>query len=275
LVLAFTAVLGRVMTMEAPSIVFFRVGIAALGMALWLSLTAPSLLRLPKGTTLSVLGVGLLIGAHWVCFFWSISLSNISVALAGFATISLFTAITEPLIERRPVRGTELLCGGIVIAGILLIAGMEREYLSGLLVALVGALLAAIFPVFNRLLVKQGHSSRSLLLYEMTGACFFAALAIPFIDPYHLQIPTGKDWLPLLTLAIICTLIAHTWNIHLLRRLTAYTANLSMNFEPVWGILFGAVIFHEYKHLHPAFYLGTALIIAANFFDPWLRRRRS
>ncbi|NIP96770.1 MAG: hypothetical protein GWO24_26375 [Akkermansiaceae bacterium] len=68
--------------------------------------------------------------------------------------------------------------------------------------------------------------------------------------------------------------MAHTWNIHLLRHLTAYTANLTMNFEPVWGILLGAALFHEYQQLHPAFYLGTALIILANFLDPWLGRRR-
>jgi drug/metabolite transporter (DMT)-like permease len=227
-------------------------------MALWLAVTKRSLLRLPWRTLLTILGVGALIGAHWTCFFWSISLSNISVALAGFATISLFTAFTEPLIEGRPFRRSELLCGGIVIVGILFIAGhLDPQHLTGLGIALVGALLA------------------SLLLYEMIGASFVAALAIPFIEPHHFQLPTSADWLPLLTLAILCTAIAHTWNIHLLRRLTAYTANLTMNFEPVWGIILGAIIFHEYQDLQPAFYLGTILIVFANFLDPWLRRRQA
>jgi drug/metabolite transporter (DMT)-like permease len=245
-------------------------------MALWLAVTKRSLLRLPWRTLLTVLGVGALIGVHWTCFFWSISLSNISVALAGFATISLFTAITEPLIEGRPFRRSELLCGGIVIVGILFIAGrLDPQHLSGLGIALVGALLASLFPVFNRRLVAAGNSSRSLLLYEMIGASFMAALAIPFIKPHQFQLPTSADWLPLLTLAILCTAIAHTWNIHLLRRLTAYTANLTMNFEPVWGIILGAIIFHEYQDLQPAFYLGTALIVFANFLDPWLRRRQA
>lgn len=259
--------------MEAPSIVFWRVSIAALGMALWLAATNRGLLRLTARSTIQVLAVGMLVGAHWVCFFWSIKLSNISVALAGFGTISLFTAFTEPIIERRALRRTELLCGGIVLAGIVLIAGLETEYLAGLLVALVGAFLAAIFPVFNRLLLARGHKSRTLLFYEMTGATLAASLAIPLIHPYHFEVPTASDWLPLLTLAILCTLLAHTWNIHLLRRLTAYTANLTMNFEPLWGILFGAILFHEYALLHPAFYLGAALIIFANFLDPILKRR--
>ena len=80
--------------------------------------------------------------------------------------------------------------------------------------------------------------------------------------------------LELSSLALLCTTVAHTWNIHLLRRLTAYTANLTMNFEPVWGILLGAILFHEYQQLHLAFYLGTVFIIVANFLDPWLKKRR-
>ncbi len=244
-------------------------------MAVWLAATNRSLLVMPRRRLLAVTGLGMIQGAHWVCFFWSVSLANVSVALAAFATISLFTAFTEPLIERRAIRLGELLCGGIVIAGILLIAGkLGDHHRLGLAVGLVGAFLHSIFPVLNRRLVSQGTSPRSMVLYQMAGACLIAILALPFIAPYHFQFPTRNDWIPLLVLALLCTTVAHTWNIHLLRRLTAYTANLTMNFEPVWGILLGVVLFHEYAQLHFAFYLGTALIIVANFLDPWLKKRR-
>lgn len=267
--------LGRVISIEAPSLVLWRVAIAGLVMALWLATFNRRLLVLPRRTLFAVLGLGVLQGAHWVCFFWSISLANVSVALAAFATISLFTAISEPLITRRAIRPSELLCGGIVIVGILLIAGqLPSQFHLGLRVGLIGALLHSIFPVYNRILVAKGTPSRSMVLYEMVGACFIAALAIPYIFPHRFQVPTLSDWLPLLTLAILCTTVAHAWNIFLLKRLTAYTANLTMNFEPVWGVLLGALIFHEYEELHPAFYLGTALIVFANFLDPWLRKRR-
>ncbi len=266
--------LGQIISIEAPSLVFWRVSLAGGAMALWLAATNRSLLRLPRGRMPTVLGLGLLQGAHWVCFFWSVSLANVSVALAAFATISLFTAITEPLIERRSLRAGELLCGGIVISGILLITGnLEREHSLGLAVGLVGAFLHSIFPVLNRQLVAKGTSSRSLLLYEMAGACLIAAIALPFIPPNRFEFPSSDDWIPLLTLALLCTTVAHTWNIHLLRRLTAYTANLTMNFEPIWGILLGAILFLEHEQLHLAFYLGTALIILANFLDPLLKRR--
>ena len=250
--------------------------IAGLTMLAWLALTCPGMLCLPPRRALAVFNVGLLQGAHWVCFFLSVSLSSVSVALAAFATISLFTSISEPLIERRAFRLGELLCGGIVISGILLITGgIEPNHRSGLLVGLTGALLHAIFPILNRDLVARGTPPKSMLLYGMGGACLMSAITLPFFSPYHLQRPSGSDWIPLLTLAVLCTTIAHTWNIRLLRRLTAYTANLTMNFEPVWGILLGAVIFQEYSELRTSFYCGALLIILANFIDPWMKRSRA
>ena len=157
-ILALTAVLGHLISLEAPSLVFWRVTIAGLAMLLWLALTRPALLRLSRHRALAVFSVGLLQGAHWICFFLSVSLSNVSVALAAFATISLFTSITEPLIERRPFRPGELLCGGIVISGILLITGgIDPGHKLGLLVGLAGAILHSIFPVLNRGPVSYTH----------------------------------------------------------------------------------------------------------------------
>ncbi|MBL49385.1 MAG: hypothetical protein CMP28_10585 [Roseibacillus sp.] len=273
-ILALTAVLGRVISIEAASLVFWRVSIAGLAVLIWLILTRPALLRISSKNALAVCSTGFLQGAHWICFFLSVSLANISVALAAFATISLFTSITEPLIERRRIRPREIFCGAIVICGMILIAGgLEEQYHLGLLVGLLGALLHSIFPVLNRKLVASGIYPTTMLVFGMAGAWIAASLSLPFLQPGHLQLPREGDWPSLLVLALLCTALAHTWNIHLLKRLTAYTANLTMNFEPVWGILLGAILFLEYKQLHLAFYLGTALIILANFLDPWLKRR--
>ena len=243
-------------------------------MLIWLSLTRPALLRISPRKTFAISGVGILQGTHWICFFLSVSLANVSVALAAFATISLFTSITEPLIERRRIRPRETLCGAIVICGMILIAGrLEEQYHLGFLVGLLGALLHSIFPVLNRQLVASGISPATMLVFGMAGACIAATLSLPFLQPGHLQLPGEGDWPCLLALAILCTALAHTWNIHLLKRLTAYTANLTMNFEPVWGILLGSIIFREYEQLQISFYLGAALILLANFLDPLLKNR--
>lgn len=262
------------MSLQAPSVVLWRTLIAALAMGLWLAIKRPALLRLSPPDAAKAVGIGFIIGLHWICFFTAIELANVSVALVGFAATSFFTAFTEPLIDRRPLRSHEVTLGLIVAAGIALIVGIQTEYILGLSVALFCALLAAIFPVLNHGLVNRGLSSRALLVYEMSGACFIAAVYISIAPNIPFHAPITSDWLPLLTLALLCTVLAHTMHIHLLRRLSAYTSSLALNFEPVHGIILAALIFHEYKDLHPGFYLGALTIITANIAQPILERRR-
>ena len=262
------------MTLEAPSLVFWRTFIAAVVMGGWLTLRRPSQLRLGVRDTTKVLGIGFLVGLHWICFFASIELSNVSVALAGFASTSFFTALTEPIIYRRRVRPYELLLGLITVLGIVLIAGTERAHLLGLGVGIIGAMLAATFPVLNHRLVNRGLSSRSLMVYEMVGASIIAAIFIGLVPASRFQVPVAGDWLPLLTLALLCTVFAHTLHIHLLRRLTPFTTNMAINFEPVYGILLAAAIFREYEDLGLGFYLGSLTIVAANIIQPVMARKR-
>ena len=263
------------MSLQAPSVVFWRTLIAALTMGLWLALRRPAILRFSRRDATKAIGVGVIIAFHWICFFASIELANVSVALAGFAATSFFTAFTEPAILGRRIRALEVVLGLIAAAGIALIVGLESEYMLGMAVALLGALLAAIFPVLNHRLVNRGLPSRGLLVYEMTGACLTSALFIAAVPGVPFQVPTPGDWVPLLVLALACTVFAHTMHIHLLRRISAYTSNLAINFEPVYGIIMAALIFHEHKDLHPGFYLGALTIIAANVIQPILDRRRA
>lgn len=271
---ALTGILAPFISLQAPSLVFWRTLIAALTMSLLLGIKRPALLRLSRSDTAKALGIGCVIGLHWICFFTAIELANVSIALVGFAAMSFFTALTEPLIDRRPIRSHELILGCVVAAGIALIVGVEQDYLLGLSVALLCALLAAIFPVLNHRLVNRGLSSRALMTYEMAGASFIAAVYLGLAPSINFEIPIRSDWLPLLTLTLLCTVFAHTLHIFLLRRLSPYTSSLAMNFEPVHGIILAALVFQDYKDLHPGFYFGALTIIAANIAQPILERRR-
>jgi drug/metabolite transporter (DMT)-like permease len=154
-----------------------------------------------------------------------------------------------------------------------LIAGFERGRLLGLGVALTGALLAAVFPVFNQQLVRRERMDPVVMVgWEMVGACLACLICLPLIDGpgayaalFRWQ---GLDWLWLLLLAWVCTVFAHAFHIHLLRHLSAYTGNLAMNFEPVYGILAAALIFGEHREMHPGFYLGATTILVANILHP-------
>jgi drug/metabolite transporter (DMT)-like permease len=143
---------------------------------------------------------------------------------------------------------------------------------------LLGALLAAVFPVLNRRLVNQGGlDPLAMVVWEMVGACLICLAALPWLDgpgAYHRLFELkGFDWLWLLLLAWACTVFAHAFHIHLLRYLSAYTANLAINFEPVYGIIAAALMFGEHRQLHPGFFLGTGTILLANILHPLILSR--
>ena len=275
---ATTAVYGQYASFSAPALVFWRTLLAALGAAALVGWVRRKPVMPPANRILPLIGVGMIVGMHWMCFFGAIQLANISICLAGMATITFFTAFTEPLIERRPIRPLEVALGLFVLLGILLVAGFERGRLAGLLVALLGALLAAVFPVLNRKLVHQGTMDPLVMVtWEMLGASLVCALFLPLIDgagafPRLLDF-RGLDWLWVLLLAWLCTVFAHAYHIHLLRYLSAYTSNLAINFEPVYGIALAALVFGEHREMHPGFFAGTATILIANIAHPLLLRR--
>ena len=278
-----TAFLGQWISLPAPAVVAWRTGLAALGAAAAARLASRRGLLPPPRTAAALVGIGAIAGLHWICFFAAARLATVSMCLAGMATTSLFTALVEPLLERRPVRPREVGLGCVVAAGILLVAGFERGRLAGLGVALLGALLAAIFPVLNRRIVRaegEGWPARPMVMvaWEMLGACLAALCVMPLLPGQAgwsgLFAWQGRDWLWLLILAWVCTVWAYALHIEILRHVSAFAANLATNLEPVYGILAAAWLLGEHRDLHPGFYAGAATVVAANIVWPLLARRR-
>lgn len=271
---ATTAIIGRLASFSAPGLVIWRTSLAALGAAVLVVAMRPQGDRFPGvGRVLRLVGIGCLVGLHWMCFFGAIKLANISICLAGMATTTFFTAFSEPLLDRRMVRPVEVVLGLLVLSGLLLVAGFEHGFLAGLGVALLGAMLAAIFPVLNRHLVNQGRMDPLVMVvWEMVGACLICLVTLPWLDGAgaygRLLEFRGLDWLWVLLLAWLCTVFAHAFHIRLLRYMSAYTGSMAGNLEPVYGIIAAAVLFQEHRQLHPGFFIGTATILLANIAHP-------
>jgi len=275
-IFAATTVLGRLASVSAPVLVTWRCLLAFFGAFAVASLARDGRLWPGRVKVARLLGVGVIIGLHWLCLFGAVKLANVSIALAGLATLSLFTAFTEPLLMRRRVRPFEVLLGLLVLAGIGLIAGAEKNHLLGLGVALLSAMLAAVFLVLNRMIVIDGADPMVMVGWEMLAAAFVCFLAVPSIDPAGfsaLWFTDPWDWLWICILAFACTVFAQWWTNRLLLRISAYDLNLAANFEPVYGIIAAALIFTEHAGLTTGFYAGASAIVVANFLHPWLRRR--
>lgn len=272
--LATTAVLGELISLPAAGLVIWRTAFAFIGAIAWVLAVRRKSPWPGKKAAATLFGIGIIVGLHWICFFGAIKLANISICLAGLATISLFTAFTEPFFEKRRVRPFEVLLGLLVVAGICLVAGFERGRLLGLGVALLSAFLAAIFPVLNRRLVTSGSDPTVMVAWEMSGACAVSLLLFPWIGGgVSLLDWKGLDWFWLLLLAWVCTIFAHGFHIRLLKHLSAYTMSMAFNLEPVYGILGAALLFGEHKQLHPLFYAGMLTILASNLLHPLILRK--
>lgn len=274
LIFAATTILGRLSSLSAPVLVCWRCLIAAAGAFLWMKASSKRRIWLGVFPVSKLLGVGFLIGLHWLCLFGAVKVANVSIALAGLATVSLFAALAEPLIDRRRIQSHEVWLGVLVLGGIVLIAGTERGNLLGLALALASALLAAVFTVLNKHIVLKGADPMAMVGWEMSAAMLVCLGVVPIFDDFaSLGFSNAKDWLWVLILALVCTVFAQDLTNKLLRQVSAYRLTLVANFEPVYGILAAALIFQEYEELRPAFYIGAMAIVLANFLHPWLQRR--
>lgn len=260
----FTAILGKLITLHEGMLVWYRMLITAVTLMAFLYFRK-ELQRLSLKNTFKIFSVGAIVALHWLTFYGSIKYSNVSVSLTCFSAIGFFTAFLDPIIMGRRIDFTEVFLGILAIAGIYLIFGFYPEYKLGILFGIISALLASLFPIFNKNLLKQ-FSSKTVTLYEMCGGL----IALTFIMPLYLKLfpakyyfPTISDWFWLLVLAWLCTVFTFILALNALKKISPFTANLAYNLEPVYGIILAFIIFHENKYLGRGFYFGLGLILLA------------
>jgi drug/metabolite transporter (DMT)-like permease len=280
LIWGFTSILGLLISIGSLELVFFRTMIATLMLGL-MFIYKKTPIRIQPNELIKIVATGFIISLHWILFFWAARISTASVCLAGMATTSLWTALLEPIANKNKVKPFEIFLGLMVIGGLYVIFRFELDYWLGLVMAIGSAFLSAVFTVINGRLTKR-HSPYILTFYEMFGAFVFAALLLPFYGYFFASdglqlIPTAMDWLWLLILSGICTVYAFSVSVELMRRVTAFAVNLTINLEPVYGIILAVLIFGEKEQMTGGFYLGTLIILISVLMYPvynyWNRRR--
>ena len=269
----FTAVLGKMIDLPALEIVLFRTVIASTCLALVLRGTS----RVASRDVIKLVATGSLIGLHWVLFFESAKVASVSVCMVAMATISLWTAILEPLMFReRALQRLDLVFGAIVIGAVAFVFQSELQYSHGFLLGIGSAIVAAVFSIINGVFATRIHH-RVIALYEMSGAAVSCAISIPVTSFVH---GTEIDLRPslieiawLVVLAVACTVYAYSEYVELLKRLSVFTINFANNLEPVYGMILGAVFFRDYQHLGTRFYVGSVIIVTAVCCYPLMRKR--
>ncbi len=273
----FTAILGMLISIPAVEMVLYRTLLAAIGMGAVIFLTKNSFHLTPQNLT-KILATGFIVGIHWLAFFVSARLSNASVSLVGFATGSVWTAFLEPLMGGKKIKSFEVVLGCLVVAGLYVIFSFDFEYPLGLLMGIASGLSMSFFSILNARFVMRVHPY-AITFYEMIGAFLCTLVFLPFYQAlwakdHQLQlVPHTVDWLYLAVLAWVCTVYAYSAGVELLKRLSVFFIQLTLNLEPVYGIVMAVIILGEGEKMQLSFYLGAGIIISSVIFYPFLKAR--
>ncbi|MGH8444444.1 MAG: DMT family transporter [Solimonas sp.] len=270
----FTAILGKAIDMPALALVWWRMLMVAALLLLvprvWRGLRA-----MPWRLLGAYSGIGVIVALHWLTFYGSIKLANASVAATCLALAPAFLALVEPWVAQRRPDLRELLIGLAVVPGVALVAGgVPSGMHMGLAVGVLSALLVAVFGSFNKRYVERADPFVVTTVELGVGGLFLTLLA-PLFGGWQalFTVPHGRDLVLLLILVVGCTLLPFTVYLLALRRLSAFSAQLAVNLEPLYAIGLAALLFGEQHELNLKFYLGVAIVLAAVFLHPWLVRR--
>ena len=258
-----TGIFGRLISLAELPLVWYRMIIAAIVLAIVLSIShkisVPS-----KAHLFRIGGCGVLLAIHWTLFSASIKASNVSIAVV--------------CIGHRRMSLRELLLSMITLVGILLIFGLDTRHRTGIVIGMFSSLFYTLFAVASkRVQHNTGHSSSTMLLYELLAGWLFLTVILPFYSyayPSVALLPVGWDWGYISVFASVFTIGPFLTQLQALRTISAFTVNLSYNLEPIYSIVLAMILFDEGQELNFSFWIGVFLIILSVVLQTILSSRK-
>ena len=270
----FTAVLGALISLDALPLVWFRMLFAVGFVGIYIYFKKLSL-KISTKTFLQFIFAGLLIALHWFTFFHAIKISNISITLACLSTGAFFTSLLEPILYGKKIVWYEVFFGLLVVFGLYIIFKVEGNYFWGMLTALSSAFLSALFAVINSKFVKE-HDAVVISFYELSGGVVFFTFLLLFAHSFSPDffILSSKDFLYLMILSSVCTAYAFIASTSIMKFLSPYTVMLTINLEPIYGIILAVLVFKEKERMSFEFYIGACIILLTVILNGIIKSRK-
>jgi drug/metabolite transporter (DMT)-like permease len=253
LIFGLTGPLGKAIDASEEVVVFYRLIFAVAGIYLYFKLTRFSFDFSVKALKESGY-IGLIVALHWITFFGAIKASNVSVALVCFSSSTLFTAILEPLYNKRRIIPYEVILGGLILIGIYLITKepgktiFQSQYAVGIGLSVFSAFLSSWFTVLNGLLIKRGRDAKNISFIELTVALVAGAIYLVMVNreqTLHMLNISAIDLLFTAILGVLCTSFAYIASVYVMKEISAYTVTMSVNLEPIYSIVLAVLIWPE------------------------------
>lgn len=275
LLAGFTGVFGKLISLSEIPLVWYRVLFSA--MFLFLSLKIFKIEKLKSSKEAFNIGKnGLLITIHWIFFYASIKYSNISIGVVCYCLTSFFTAIFEPLLNKTKYKFVQLFLSALTLFGISLIFHFDASYQIGIILGIISSAFAALYTIYNERLVQK-YDSQVINYYQMLAGTLGLTILLPFyyyFFPNEQLIPNLKDTFYLILLALICTVGLYVLFAESLKKLSAFTVNLSFNLEPIYAIIIAFIFFDEGREVNTSFYFGLAFVIISVILQSIISRKK-
>lgn len=270
----FTAILGALISLDALPLVWFRMLFAVGFIGIYIYFKKLSI-RITSKVLLQFLFSGLIIALHWFTFFHAIKISNISITLACLSTGAFFASIIEPVLFGKKIVYYEVFFGLIVVAGLYIIFNVEGGYLWGMLTALSSAFLSALFAVINSKLVQK-HDATVISFYELSGGVIFFTFFLLATQSFSADffMLDAKDFMYLMILSSVCTAYAFIASTSVMKFLSPYTVMLTINLEPIYGIILAVLVFEEKEKMSFEFYIGAFIILLTVILNGVIKSRK-
>jgi drug/metabolite transporter (DMT)-like permease len=266
----FTGVLGRAITLDSTMLVWWRLLITMV--SLWvLYIVLGKARKMEWRGALKIALIGTLLALHWVCFYASIKLANVTIALTCLSTTALLAALIEPLLLKKRFDAFEIFLGFFAIAGILIIYNTHIQFSTGIVIGLLSSLFTVLVSVLNKGIVDK-HNPENITLYQLSGGFLGLTILLPLFQlffPEKWATPSPWDWVWLVVLSWLCTILTFFLYIRALKKVSAFTMNLTLTLEPLYGIILAFLLYKENKLFSQWFYVGFALIALAVVLHMW------
>jgi drug/metabolite transporter (DMT)-like permease len=272
----FTAILGKLISLPAMSIVWWRMMLVTAAL-IFVARVWRGIVSMSPRLIAVYAGIGIVVALHWLTFYESIKQSNASVAATCMALTPVFMAFVEPFVARRRFDVRELILGLAVLPGIwFVVGGTPNAMHGGIVIGAISAFLVAIFGALNKRYIEHGDTLAVTGIEMASGALLLtlAALVLPGGRSVF-AMPPSQDAALLVALAIGCTLLPFALSLVALRKLSAFSTVLVVNLEPIYAIVLAILLLGEQRELHPTFYVGVAILVGVVFLHPWLQLRRA
>ncbi|MBW7845691.1 MAG: DMT family transporter [Bacteroidia bacterium] len=268
-----TPILGKLISFGALDLVWYRLVISLLGLGVFMYFKKQNF-TLGIRPIIHIALIGVVVGMHWYLFYHAIKISNVSVTMAGFSTITLFASIFQPLLLKKKFFWGDFIYGLFLVVGLGVIFKFETNHLLGLVYGILAAITAAFFGIYNGKFIKD-YGAYKITFYEFIGALIFISIYKLFFDDAGFVIPSVgfSDAFYLLMLSLVCTVVAFTWSINILKYFSPLTVIITNNLEPVYGILFSILLFGNDEYMSFGFYVGAVIILLSVFTYPFIKQK--